>query len=104
MNPRVKAVEPQSDYKLKLTFTNGEVRVFDVKPYLDTGIFRELRDVDVFNSVRPVLGSVQWNNQADLCPDTLYERSVRVSAAKRTRLHVAESRARYGKKFRERNQ
>jgi hypothetical protein len=104
MNPRVTAVEPQSDYKLKLTFTNGEVRVFDVKPYLDTGIFRDLRDVDVFNSVRPVLGSVQWKNEADLCPDTLYERSVRVSAAKRKRLQVAESRARYGKKFRERNQ
>ena len=104
MNPRVTAVEPQSDYKLKLTFTNGEVRLFDVTPYLATGIFRGLRDVDVFNSVRPVLGSVQWKNEADLCPDTLYERSVRVTAAKRKRLQVAESRANYGKRIRRKNE
>ena len=33
------------DYKLRLTFTNGQVRIFDVKPYLSQGVFRELRDV-----------------------------------------------------------
>ena len=98
MNPRVKAVEPRADYTLKLTFTNGEVRFFDVGPYLDTGIFRELRDVKVFNSVRPALGSIQWENEADLCPDTLYERSVPVPAARPKPLHVAESRPRYGRK------
>lgn len=27
LNPRVKAVQPQPDYKLRLTFTNGEVRL-----------------------------------------------------------------------------
>ena len=95
MNPRVKSVKPQTDYRLKLTFTNGEVRVFDVTPYLGTGIFRELRDVDVFNSVRPVLGSIQWDNDADLCPDTLYERSIPAE-----KLQVAETRARYGAKRR----
>jgi hypothetical protein len=52
------------------------VRVFDVKPYLGTGIFRELRDRTLFNAVRPFLGSIQWPNQADLCPDMLYEQSV----------------------------
>lgn len=72
MNPRVKDVKPNSDYTLTLTFTNGEVRVFDVKPYLDKGIFKELKDKSLFNSVKPFLGSVQWNNGQDFCPDTLY--------------------------------
>ena len=98
MNPRVKAVEPQPDYMLKLTFANNEVRVFDVKPYLTTGIFQELRDVEAFNSVRPVLGSIQWKNEADLCPDTLYERSIPARPTKRKALQVAESRGRYNKK------
>ena len=102
MNPRVRAVKPQPDYTLKLTFTNGEVRVFDVKPYLATGIFRELRDRNMFNSVRPMLGSIQWKNEADLCPDTLYERSLPLPATKPKRVQVAESRARYGKKRRSR--
>lgn len=72
MNPRVKAVKANPDYTLTLTFTNGEVKVFDVKPYLDKGIFRELRDRNEFNSVKPFLGSIQWRNGQDFCPDMLY--------------------------------
>ena len=72
MNPRVVAVQPYADYTLVLTFANGEVKIFDVKPYLNIGIFRELRDQRYFNSVRPVLGSIQWQNGQDFCPDTLY--------------------------------
>ena len=72
MNPRITSVKPNPDHTLTLTFTNGEVKTFDVKPYLDMGIFRELRDLSVFNSVRPVLGSIQWKNGQDFCPDTLY--------------------------------
>lgn len=81
MNPRVVAVSPRPDYSLALTFTNGEVRIFDVKPYLTIGVFRELQDLRFFNSVRPVLGSIQWRNGQDLCPDTLYLDSVPVPAA-----------------------
>lgn len=72
MNPRVKDVKPNKDYTITLTFTNNEVKVFDMKPYLNTGIFKELKDLQLFNSVRPFLGSVQWKNGQDLCPDTLY--------------------------------
>ena len=72
MNPRVREVKPNLDYTLTLTFTNGEVRVFDVKPYLEKGIFRELKEKSIFNSVRPFLGSIQWQNGQDFCPDMLY--------------------------------
>jgi hypothetical protein len=80
MNPRVTGVSPRADYTLLLVFSNGEVRVFDVKPYMDAGIFRELRDQCVFNSVRPFLGSIQWRSGQDFCPDTLYLDSVPASA------------------------
>ncbi len=72
MNPRVKSVKPNSDFTLTITFTNDEIRIFDVKPYLDKGIFRELKNKNVFNSVKPFLGSVQWQGGQDFCPDTLY--------------------------------
>jgi hypothetical protein len=72
MNPRVKEVTPNRDYTITLTFSNDEVKVFDMKPYLDIGIFRELKDLRLFNSVKPFLGSIQWRNGQDLCPDTLY--------------------------------
>jgi hypothetical protein len=72
VNPRIREVKPNLDYTLTLTFTNGEVRVFDVKPYLDKGIFRELKELSLFNSVKPFLGSIQWKNGQDFCPDMLY--------------------------------
>ena len=75
MNPRVKNVIPNNDYTLTITFTNDEVKVFDVKPYLQIGIFKELKDLSLFNSVRPFMNSIQWINGQDLCPDTLYMES-----------------------------
>lgn len=72
MNPRVKEVRPNSDYTLSLVFDNGEEGVFDVSPYLGKGIFSQLKDRRIFNSVKPFLGSIQWENGLDLCPDTLY--------------------------------
>ena len=78
MNPRVKNVKPEVDYTLHLWFTNGEEGVLDMKPYLDKGIFRDLRDLSMFNSVRPFIGTIQWANEADLCPDTVYLDSVKI--------------------------
>ena len=72
MNPRVTNVKPEQDFTLLITFSNGEIKKFDVKPYLEIGIFKELKDLSIFNSVKPSLGSIQWANGVDLCPDTLY--------------------------------
>ena len=72
MNPRVKEVTADQDYTLLITFNNGEKKKFDVKPYLNVGVFNELKDPEIFYSVKPFLGSIQWCNGADLCPDTLY--------------------------------
>ena len=48
MNPRVKDVKSGVDYTLTILFDNGERKVFDVKPYLDKGIFRELKRPEGF--------------------------------------------------------
>ncbi len=69
-------VKSLEDYKLLLTFENQEKRVFDMKPYLNKGIFRELKDKNLFRSVRVSFDSVQWSNEADIDPEILYEKSV----------------------------
>jgi len=78
MNPEVVHVKPQQDYTLHLWFTNGEEGVLDMKPYLDRGIFRALKDEEMFNTVKPFIGTIQWANQADLCPDTVYLDSMKI--------------------------
>ena len=76
MNPRVTDVKPKVDYQLELTFSNEEKRVFDMKPFLKTGRFIELKNEALFASVKCIMWSIQWQNGLDLCPDTLYEDSV----------------------------
>jgi len=70
MNPRVRKVFPLIGYKLKIEFANNEV--FDMSPYINIGVFKELKDVKIFNTAAESLGTVVWKNGQDLCPDTLY--------------------------------
>ena len=72
MNLRIKEVYPLKNYELRLVFVNGEEKLFDVKPYLNIGVFKSLNDEALFNTVRPFLGSIIWANNVDLSPDTLY--------------------------------
>ena len=74
----VKNVKPESDYFLLLTFENGEQRRFDMTPYLSIGIFQELTDLKLFNSVRVSFDSIEWENEADLDPEILYTNSIAI--------------------------
>jgi len=74
----IKSVKPIPNYNLILTFENGEIRQFDMNPLLDTGIFRELKDVAKFNTVRICFDTIEWENEADLDPEILYKNSVAI--------------------------
>ena len=75
MNPVVQNVRPLPEYQIELQFDNGEVRVLNMAAYLDFGVFAELRDENLFKTVRVCFDSVEWENGADLCPESLYENS-----------------------------
>ena len=72
INPYVKKVKPLDNYCLMLWFENGEQKIFDLKPYLNKGVFNQLKNTALFASVRIVAGSVEWANEIDLSYDTLY--------------------------------
>jgi len=71
----VKKVKPLNDYKLELTFENNETKIFDVKPYLDTGLFKTLKDEHIFKMVKVSYDTIEWPNGIDLDPEVLYEKS-----------------------------
>ena len=52
MVPAIKEVNPLANFKLLLTFDNGEKRMFDMRPYLELGIFKELKDIELFQTVK----------------------------------------------------
>jgi hypothetical protein len=75
---KVISAKANNDYSLTLKFNDGLIKRFDVKPYLDKGIFRELRNLDYFKNCRIVFGTVQWQNEQDFAPETLYLEGVLV--------------------------
>jgi hypothetical protein len=76
----IKDVKPQDNYLLLLTFENGEKRQFDMKPYLDVGIFQELKDVRLFKTVKTSFDSIEWDNEADIDPEILYQESQKIDS------------------------
>ncbi|MBU1122546.1 MAG: DUF2442 domain-containing protein [Candidatus Omnitrophota bacterium] len=76
MYPRVKKVTPEKYFKLKITFDNGQSKIFNMQPYLNFGIFSELKNMKYFRQVKPLHGSISWPRGQDVCPDTLYKKSI----------------------------
>lgn len=69
------AVQPLSGYQLQITFEDDVKGVVDIAHLIEfTGIFAPLRDPTYFAqvTVNPDLGTICWNNGADLDPDVLY--------------------------------
>lgn len=71
-------VEILENYELLLTFDNNVKKIKDMKPYLDKGVFTKLKDKDVFNKVKISFGTISWENDIDMCADSLYETSEEV--------------------------
>jgi hypothetical protein len=68
---KVISVEPMGDYKLKIELSNGRKGVFDVSPYIDKGVFKELKEPAYFRSFRPAFGGIMWPHEQDFSPETL---------------------------------
>ena len=58
-------------YKLKVALSNGKKGVFDVSPYLDKGVFQELKDQGYFRQIKVAFGGVMWPHEQDFSPETI---------------------------------
>ena len=76
----VKTVKPLPDYRIYVEIENGQRGIFDLKPYLDRGVFRELRDEHYFKQVGVLFGAVTWPHEQDVAPETLLEEMVPVES------------------------
>lgn len=66
-----KAVKPLDDYRILVELADGRKGISDLKPYLDRGALRELKDVYYFNQVGILFGAVTWPHEQDIAPETL---------------------------------
>lgn len=67
----VKTVRALDDYQIFVELEDGREGIFDLKPYLNHGVYRELQDKNYFSRVDIVFGAVTWPHEQDIAPETL---------------------------------
>jgi hypothetical protein len=73
---RITTVKPLEGFQVWLEFTDGTSRAVDLQPYLHGPIFEPIRnDPQIFRTVKvdARMGTIMWDNGADIDPDVLYK-------------------------------
>ena len=72
----VLGVQAKADYSLILAFENGEVRRFEMAPYMDQKPWARIKAMPLFCAATVEMGTVIWSGNIDIDPETIYQRSV----------------------------
>ena len=85
--PKLFQVLPTDDFKVYLYYDNGEIKLYDCAWVLkETGIFTKIHDIEVFKEICTVMnGTLAFDTSLvrdpssciDICPDTVYEDSLK---------------------------
>ncbi len=78
-SPNIKIAEVLDNYKILVTFTNGETKLFDMKAYLKYPVFSPLNEDSEFKKFSIVDGTIEWECGAELSTDTFYINSIAMS-------------------------
>ncbi len=78
ISPNVSSAIIRENHTLIINFENGEVKTFDMKPYLKFEVFEELKNIEEFKKIYIDFGTVCWMSGAGLSNDTFYIKGVNV--------------------------
>lgn len=79
MYPSVKSVTALENYLLSIEFSNGEHGILDMKPYLDFGVFKRIKEPKAFQKVFVSFDTIEWQSGVDLAPEFVYNKCQRTS-------------------------
>ncbi len=85
--PKLTEAVPLDGYEVRLRFADGLVADVDLSYLLDYGpVFEPLHDIEYFRRLRiEEFGStIEWPNEADIAPETLYDHVQRAVYEKRS--------------------
>ena len=84
---QVVQVIPKKDFSVYIYFSDGRVKLYNVSPLLNIGIFKKISNIDVFiNSCTVLNNTLAWDLSGqfdpykciDLDPEVLYQEGIEV--------------------------
>jgi hypothetical protein len=72
----------EGDYKIEVTFDDGNRGIVDFSVYLTRGgVFDRFNDINFFKTfkINTELGVLSWQNEIDIAPETLYAEATQTS-------------------------
>lgn len=81
MLKKVIQVKPNSDFTVHIYFNDGKIKLYDMKPFLNKGVFVQISDIDNFlNKCTVMNGTLSWDlsgkfdstNCIDMDPESIY--------------------------------
>lgn len=79
--PDIVQVVPHDDHTVSVFFCDGRIILYDVRPKLDQGVFRQLADIEIFKNRCTIMNdTLAWDVSGkgdtssciDVDPDVLY--------------------------------
>jgi hypothetical protein len=67
----VKNIHYCEDYKFKAVLSNGAEGIFDISPYLEKGIFVQLKNKEYCKQVKINFAGICWPHGQDFSADTI---------------------------------
>lgn len=61
------------NYRIKLWFNDGKVKIVDLADSLNGLVFEPLRELEFFRKFTIKFNTIEWGNGADFAPEYLYE-------------------------------
>lgn len=61
------------NYRIKLWFNDGKVKIVDLADSLNGLVFEPLRELEFFRKFTIKFNTIEWENGADFAPEYLYE-------------------------------
>ena len=77
MYPSVIKVIYKDNYHVYVEFDNNERGILNMEPYLNFGVFSQIKDLNLFSKVRVSFDTIEWENGIDLDPQFVYDKCVK---------------------------
>jgi hypothetical protein len=78
LTPKIISVKALDNYKIKLNYENGEIKLFNVLPYISGTWYEELNNNNYFKTVHIISNGngIEWEHGQDIAPHELYDMGI----------------------------